>query len=73
MGHDTIFQRNNLCGREVTVLGIITWLIVGVIAGWLAGAVFNIQAAISGFDLRTIIVAFLGAVIVIYVARLIKS
>ena len=86
----------------MTVLGIITWLIVGAIAGWLAGkvmkgkgfglignivigiigalvggwlagAVFNIQAAISGFDLRTIVVAFLGAVIVIYVARLIKS
>ena len=54
-------------------VGIITWLIVGAIAGWLAGAVFNIPAAISGFDLKTIIVAFLGAVIVLYVARLIKS
>jgi len=83
-------------------LGIITWLIVGAIAGWLAGlvmtgkgfglignmvigvigalvggwlagAVFNIPGAISGFDFRTIIVAFLGAVLVLYAARLIKS
>jgi uncharacterized membrane protein YeaQ/YmgE (transglycosylase-associated protein family) len=83
-------------------VGIITWIIVGAIAGWLAGkvmkgkgfglvgnivvgsigalvggwlagAVFNIHNAISGFDLRTIIVAFLGAVIVLYVARIIKA
>lgn len=83
-------------------MGIITWIIVGAIAGWLAGkvmkgkgfglignivvgsigalvggwlagAVFNIHNAISGFDLRTIIVAFLGAVIVLYVARIIKA
>ncbi len=82
-------------------MGIITWLLVGIIAGWLAGqvmkgrgfglignivigiigalvggwlagAVFNIQNAVSGFNLTTIIVAFLGAVLVLYVARLTK-
>jgi uncharacterized membrane protein YeaQ/YmgE (transglycosylase-associated protein family) len=86
---------------EVFVLGILTWLIVGAIAGWLAGqvtkgrgfglignmiigiigalvggwlagAVFNISNSISGFNLTTIIVAFLGAVVVLYVAKLIK-
>jgi len=86
---------------EVLVLGILTWLIVGAIAGWLAGkvtkgrgfglignmvigiigalvggwlagAVFNISNAISGFNLTTIIVAFLGAVVVLYVAKLLK-
>jgi uncharacterized membrane protein YeaQ/YmgE (transglycosylase-associated protein family) len=85
----------------VFLLGILTWLIVGAIAGWLAGlvtkgrgfglignmvigivgaliggwlagAVFNISNAISGFNLSTIIVAFLGAVIVLYIAKLIK-
>lgn len=82
-------------------MGILTWLIVGAIAGWLAGqvtkgrgfglignmiigiigalvggwlagAVFNISNSISGFNLTTIIVAFLGAVVVLYVAKLIK-
>ena len=82
-------------------MGIITWLIVGLIAGWLAGvvmkgkgfglignlvigvigalvggwlagAIFNVSNAISGFNLTTIIIAFLGAVVVLYIARLIK-
>lgn len=82
-------------------MGILTWVIVGAIAGWLAGqvtkgrgfgfignmvigiigalvggwlagAVFNIGNAISGFNMTTIIVAFLGAVVVLYVAKLIK-
>ena len=82
-------------------MGILTWLIVGAIAGWLAGkvtkgrgfglignmvigiigalvggwlagALFNISDAISGFNLTTIIVAFLGAVVVLYVAKLLK-
>jgi len=91
----------NYFSLEVLVLGILTWLIIGAIAGWLAGqvtkgrgfglignliigiigalvggwlagTVFNISNAISGFNLTTIIVAFLGAVVVLYVARLIK-
>ena len=82
-------------------MGILTWLIVGAIAGWLAGqvtkgrgfglignmvigiigalvggwlagAVFNISNAISGFNMTTVVVAFLGAVVVLYVAKLIK-
>lgn len=82
-------------------MGILTWLIVGIIAGWLAGlvmkgkgfgligniiigivgalvggwlagALFNVQNAISGFNLSTIIIAFLGAVVVLYIARLTK-
>jgi uncharacterized membrane protein YeaQ/YmgE (transglycosylase-associated protein family) len=86
---------------EVFILGILTWLIVGVIAGWLAGkvtkgrgfglignmvigiigalvggwlagALFNISNPISGFNFTTIIVAFLGAVVVLYVAKLLK-
>lgn len=82
-------------------MGLLTWLIVGIIAGWLAGLVmkgrgfglignmvigivgalvggwlagtlFNIHNAVSGFNLTTIIVSFLGAVIILYIARLIK-
>ncbi len=56
--------------------GLIGNIVVGVIGaligGWLAGAMLNINNAISGFNLTTFIVAFLGAVIVLYVARLLK-
>ncbi len=82
-------------------MGILTWIIVGAIAGWLAGKVMkgrgfgllgnvvigvigalvggwlagtllNISNAISGFNLQTLLVAFLGSVIVLYVAKLLK-
>ena len=83
-------------------MGLLTWLVVGVIVGWLAGIVvkgrgfglignivigvigalvggwlagtlFNISDPISGFNLTTIIVAFLGAVLVLFIARLVRS
>lgn len=82
-------------------MGVLTWLVVGILAGWLAGVfmkgrgfglvgnivigiigalvggwlagtLFNVQNAISGFNLSTILIAFLGAVVVLYIARLIK-
>lgn len=56
--------------------GLIGNIIVGVVGamvgGWLAGTIFNVQNAISGFNLNTIVVAFLGAVVVLYVVRLLK-
>lgn len=58
-------------GRGFGLFGNIVIGIVGaVVGGWLAGALFNIAQPIRGFDLSTIIVAFLGAVIVLYIARL---
>ena len=82
-------------------MGLLTWLIVGAIAGWLAGQVMkgsgfgligdivigvigalvggwlagtllDKEDVISGFSLETLIVAFLGAVVVLYVVRLLK-
>ena len=79
-------------------MGILAWIIVGLIAGWLAGvvmkgsgygivgdivlgiigavlggflagALFNVPDAISGIDLTTILVAFLGAVILVAIVR----
>lgn len=79
-------------------MGILTWIIVGLIAGWLAGLVmkgggfgvigdiilgiigalvggflasnvFGIPDAVNGFNLTTIIIAFLGAVIVVAIVR----
>lgn len=79
-------------------MGILSWIIVGLIAGWLAGlvmkgggygvigdiilgiigavvggfvasALFNLGDAVNGINLTSIVVAFLGAVIVVAIVR----
>lgn len=83
-------------------MGLLTWIVVGVIAGWaagkavkgsglgligdvvlgvvgalvggwLAGRIFDVKDPISGFNLTTLVVAFLGAVIVLLVFRFLKK
>jgi uncharacterized membrane protein YeaQ/YmgE (transglycosylase-associated protein family) len=81
-------------------MGILSWIVVGLIAGWLAGMVIKgsgygplgdiilgIVGAlvggfiasqllhvgdVNGFNLESIIIAFLGAVLVIIVARALR-
>ena len=79
-------------------MGLLAWIIVGLIAGWLAGlvvkgggygiigdillgivgaviggflagALFSVPNPISGINLTTLVVAFLGAVIVVWIVR----
>ncbi len=79
-------------------MGLLAWLIVGLIAGWLAGmvmkgggygivgdiiigiigallggflaaAVFNIPDAVNGLNVTSVVVAFIGAVILIAIIR----
>ncbi len=60
-------------GRGFGLIGNIFIGVIGaLIGGWLAGALFNISDPISGFNLTTIIVAFLGAILVLFLARLIR-
>jgi len=83
-------------------MGLLAWLIIGAIVGWLAGLVMKgkgfglignivvgvigalvggylagvflkIQNAISGFNLTTFVVAFVGAIIVLLVVRLFRE
>ncbi len=83
-------------------MGILSWIIVGLIAGWLAGAimrgggfgiigdiivgilgaliggfiaeaVFNIPDAVNGLNLVSIVVAVIGAIILIAIIRLIPG
>ncbi len=83
-------------------MGLLIWIIVGIIAGWLAGlvmkgggygvigdmilgiigalvggflagAIFNIPNPISGFNITTLIIAFLGAIIVVAVVRAVSG
>ncbi len=61
-------------GRGFGLLGnIIIGVIGALVGGWLAGTLLNISNAISGFNLQTILVAFLGSVIVLYIAKLIRK
>jgi uncharacterized membrane protein YeaQ/YmgE (transglycosylase-associated protein family) len=82
-------------------MGILSWILVGLIAGWLAGkvmkgsgfgllgdiligvvgalvggwltgSVLGLNVGITGFNLTTIVVAFIGALIVLYVLRLLR-
>lgn len=79
-------------------MGLLSWIIVGLIAGWLAGlvmrgggrnilgdmilgiigalvggflagALFGVPDPLTGINITTILVAFLGAVIVIAIVR----
>ena len=79
-------------------MGLLAWIVVGLIAGWLAGmvmkgsgygvigdivlgivgalvggflasALFGIADPINGIDVTTIVVAFLGAVVVVAIVR----
>jgi len=81
-------------------MNILVWIVVGLIAGWLAGKVvrgsgygvigdiimgvvgallggflatnvFHMADPVSGFNLQTILVAFIGAVVVVVVLGLI--
>ncbi len=56
-----------------SAFGLIGDIIIGIIGalvgGWLASTFFHTPGAISGFNLTTIGVAFLGALVVLFVVR----
>ena len=41
--------------------------------GFLAGVLFKVPNAVNGFNLTSILVAFLGAVLLLFVARLFQG
>jgi len=83
-------------------MGILSWIVVGAIAGWLSGLVmrgggfgllgdiivgviggliggylasllFKIPNAMNGITVQSIVVAFLGAVVLLFVVRLFRG
>ncbi len=83
-------------------MGFLSWIVVGLIAGWLAGkvmrgrgfglvgdiiigvvgalvggwlseSVLGLGVGVTGFNLTTILVAFAGAVVVLFVLRLLRK
>jgi uncharacterized membrane protein YeaQ/YmgE (transglycosylase-associated protein family) len=60
-------------GESVGLLGDIVIGIIGAfVGGWAAGRFFGIQNAISGFNLTTVVVAFLGAAVVLIIANIVS-
>ena len=82
-------------------MGMLTWIIVGAIAGWLASLImkgggygligniiigivgafvggwlstiiFNLPFAVTGFNLTSVIVATVGAIVVLFIISLVK-
>jgi uncharacterized membrane protein YeaQ/YmgE (transglycosylase-associated protein family) len=57
-------------GRGFGLLGnIFVGIAGGLVGGWLASALFNIPDAMNGINVTSILVAFVGAVILIVVVR----
>ncbi len=52
---------------------ILIGVVGGLIGGWLATAVLHIGAEVNGLNLESIIVAFVGAVILLFVLRLLRG
>jgi uncharacterized membrane protein YeaQ/YmgE (transglycosylase-associated protein family) len=58
-------------GRGFGLLGdIIVGVVGGLIGGWLAGVLFKVPNAMDGINVTSILIAFLGAILVIIVARM---
>ena len=45
----------------------------GLIGGWLAGVLFKMSDVMNGISLESILIAFLGAIVLILVARLFQG
>ena len=61
-------------GRGFGLLGdIIVGIVGGLIGGFLAELLFKIPNAVNGINLTSILVAFLGAVLLIIIARMFQG
>lgn len=55
-----------------TGLGLVGDIVVGIVGGFLGGFIFNLLglAGVTGFNLYSVVVAFVGAVVLLVIARL---
>ncbi|CAG0932563.1 hypothetical protein TFLX_02644 [Thermoflexales bacterium] len=61
-------------GRGFGLLGdIVVGVAGGLIGGWLASELFKVPNAVNGINLTSILVAFLGAVVLIVVVRMLQG
>lgn len=50
---------------------IIVGVVGGLLGGWIGSALLHIDAGVSGINLESIVVAFLGSVVLILILRLV--
>ena len=61
-------------GRGFGLLGdIFVGVAGGLIGGWLATQLFKVPNPVNGFNLESILVAFVGAIVLIVVVRMFQS
>ncbi len=61
-------------GRGFGLLGdIVVGVVGGLIGGWLADVLFKVPNAVNGFNLTSILVAFLGAIVLLFVVRMFQG
>ena len=63
-----------MLGRGYGIAGdIILGIIGGLLGGFLAGTLFGVPDAVNGFNLPSILVAAVGAVILIAISRMLRG
>jgi uncharacterized membrane protein YeaQ/YmgE (transglycosylase-associated protein family) len=63
-----------LKGRGFGLLGdIIVGIAGGLVGGWLAGELFHLPDLVNGINLTSILVAFLGSILLILIARALQG
>ena len=61
-------------GGGYGVIGdIIVGVLGGLLGGWIGTAIFHIDAGLSGINLPSILIAFVGAVLLIFILRMIAG
>jgi uncharacterized membrane protein YeaQ/YmgE (transglycosylase-associated protein family) len=61
-------------GRGFGLVGdILVGIAGGLIGGWLAGELFKVPNTMNGINVTSIVIAFLGAVLLIIVARMLQG
>jgi len=61
-------------GRGFGCIGdVVVGVAGGLLGGWLAGWLFKMPDAVNGINVTSILVAFLGAVVLIFITRLFRS
>jgi len=61
-------------GRGFGLLGnIIVGVAGGLLGGWLASLLFKMADAVNGINIESIVVAFLGAIVLILIARALQG
>lgn len=56
------------------ILGnILIGMVGGLLGGWLAGALFGVADPLTGFNIGTVFISFIGAVLLIALIRLVRG